>query len=262
MESDLEAENCKLIDRVTVVEAENDRLNQQIAMLEKALDKQKKLHRKFAEDVVESERIRNQDFRCEKQSLKAINASLDKENRQLVKDVSFYKTAYEELVKEDQPAQAVGSSQRLSKQTMVMEEEPVLENNPARPKRASRTIMSAATQTSSSTTMSKSECNCSTETVIGPQIGNKQKSSKVLTKLSEKLFTENKKLTLKINSSSATILHLKKNIRKLETIIEKSAKQKTKVSQDLDDITLLVNSTLLKNKDTFNSDVLKKLQKF
>lgn len=68
---DLETENCHLIDRITEIEAKYDRSLQDNCALEKALEKQKQFHRKFSEDVVvvESERVRNEDFRSEKRSM-------------------------------------------------------------------------------------------------------------------------------------------------------------------------------------------------
>ena len=48
-----ETENCRLIDSVMGVEAENHRLNLENDALKKSLEKQKNLYRNFSNDVVE-----------------------------------------------------------------------------------------------------------------------------------------------------------------------------------------------------------------
>lgn len=51
----IESENNSLSEQVTDFEAEILRLNQENSVLEKALENQKKFHRKYAEDAVVSE---------------------------------------------------------------------------------------------------------------------------------------------------------------------------------------------------------------
>lgn len=239
---DLEEENCELINRITEIEAEKERLSQENSTLEKALEKQKRLHRKFSDDVVESERIRNDDFRSEKRSLIDGNQVLVKENRQLSKDVLFYKKAYEEVSKEDKSASDTKHPNQRSEvsDTLATEAPPV---QPVRTKRLTR----SATQ---SVSTSASACSCN------------HKSSRELTKISEKLLTENKKLKLKNNEQSATVLLLKKKNRSLENFKDKMVKKKEKFSQEADELEWLAESTKMKNSETFNPEVLTKLGQF
>ncbi|KAJ6645237.1 hypothetical protein Bhyg_00441, partial [Pseudolycoriella hygida] len=69
--------------RRDVLEAENYSLTQQIKQLENVLDKEKKFHRKFVEDVIQSEELRNLDFEKERKELLADKKRLAAENRQL-----------------------------------------------------------------------------------------------------------------------------------------------------------------------------------
>lgn len=66
---DLENENCQLIERIAEIPAENHRLCEEKSSLAKELEKQKMFHRKFSDDVIESESVRNEEFRSEKRSL-------------------------------------------------------------------------------------------------------------------------------------------------------------------------------------------------
>lgn len=235
----IETENCQLTERVTQIEAENHRLYQENSALEKALEKQKTFHRTFSDDVVESERIRNEDFKSEKRSLTEKNQVLFKENRQLAKDVSFYRKAFEELSKEDNSAH----SKHPTQQPVKVDGALATEKTPFRHTRRQR---QAATSTSESA--SASIC--------------KYKSSRELSKVSEKLFTENKKLKLKNNNLSAAILLLKKKNRQLENFKNNMINKKLKFSQERDELELLVESTKMKNKDTFIPEVLVKLGQF
>lgn len=54
------------------IEAEKDNLVQNIVALEKSLEKQKEFHRKFADDVIVSESIRNEDFAKKKRLIARI----------------------------------------------------------------------------------------------------------------------------------------------------------------------------------------------
>ncbi len=245
----LESENVSLTNCVEEMEADNFRLSEQVTALEKTLEKQKSFHRKFVDDVVESERIRNEDFKSQKRSLTQTNKSLIDQNRQLNKDVSFYKGAYEELVKEENSVETTSSNQRPAKKRLMSSE---MEDNPSQSKRFSTRLAVTSTQALSSTI----------STIIQGQADNKRMSSKKLSKISEKIFSENKKLKLKVNNLSATILLLKKKIRKLESNDEKTTKQKSKVERQVDELTLLVDSTKIKNKNTFNAEVLAKLNTF
>lgn len=96
-------------------EVEKHLLKQQIKELENALDKSKKLHRKFADDVIESEDIRNRDYDRAKRELIAVNKRQIAEIRELTKDKCFYETTCAELLKEKEMiSNADNSSQSTS----------------------------------------------------------------------------------------------------------------------------------------------------
>lgn len=246
----LETENLGLIARVTEIEAENQNLNIEVAALRKSLEKQKNLYRKFSVDVEESERVRNQAFKSEKRSLLEENKSLVKKNRQLELDVSFYKKTYEELVREDGSALTNHPNQRSPNvnEAFATGEERV---------HVKRLTRRQATSTQESTSASVSECNRSPQ--VTPQAECKHKSSRALSKVNEKLFIENKKQKLKIDSLSATNLFLKTKNRQLENYKSKMINKKLKFSQEVDELDRLVASTNIYNKDVYTPEILAKL---
>lgn len=218
---DLETENISLTERVGDVELENLKLFEQVTGLEKALDKQKKLHRNFVDDVVETERIRLGDFNKERQEFIKENKSLVGQNRQLTKDVLFYKNAYEELAKEPTEAKPTCKPVLAEGQTL-----------------AQSTSKSAASYLST-------DCN--------------HKSSKVLTKINEKLFLENKKLKLKVNNLTETNRLLNKKKKQLEDTQKKFNRKKLETERNIDKLAKLVDSANVKNKHIFTPKVLAKL---
>lgn len=165
----IENENSNLQDHVTNIENENLHLSQQVNDLEKALEKQKKFHRKFAEDVIATEKIRTQDFNEEKRSLSERNKLLTQENRQLNKDVTFYKSAYDELSNE------VGSACTSEPHRKTTPHPSITSGaNPEMKKSVNIMDVDGHSQSNSRT--------CT------------HKSSKVLSKICEKLLLDNKKL--------------------------------------------------------------------
>lgn len=237
----IESENNSLLEQVTNFEAEIFLLTEENSKLEKALDKQKKLHRKYAEDLVVSENIRVQDFKEEKRALVEQNKLLLKETRQLTKDVSFYKKGFEELVKEDEAAK------RLNQTTAMNREQQIASAPYSPPARITRTS-SVATSTMKaigSSTIYSSE--------------SKHKSSKVLSQISQKLLVENKKIKMKLDSLNKTIKILKSKNQKLEDFKKKIENKKLKFLQDSDELALLVKSTETTNGTTFTPEVLAKL---
>lgn len=255
-ETDLEGEIRKLIDTVAELQAERDKFRDQVVILEKALDKQKNFHRKFADDVIESERVRNEHFRSEKRSLTEENKSHLRENRDLKKELTFYKEAYHEILQENESEGILCPDQRTEKNEMVrtIEDDPAVEIDTSQRRRSSRrlSVTSTSAQTSQLT---------ASEMVISKQTG-KKKSSKVMTKISENLITENKKLKLKVNSQSAIILHLRKDKRQLENQIAKMDKKQNKISDDVGELNSLVESSQLTNADIFTREVLDKLRNY
>lgn len=219
---DLETENISLTERV---ELETQKLLEQVTGLEKPLNKQTKLHREFVDDVVETERIRLGDFNKERQEFIKENKSLVGQNRQLTKDVLFYKNAYEELAK--QPTEAEPTNKQLGK--------PVLAE--------SQTLVQSTSKSTGS--YFSTDCN--------------HKTSQVLTKINEKLFLENKKLKLKVNNLTETNRHLNKKTQQLENTQKKFNNEKLDTEGNIDELAKLVDSANVKNKHIFTPEVLAKL---
>lgn len=233
----IETENSNLQERVMNIENENLHLNQQVINLEKALEKQKRFHRKFAEEVVVSEKIRAQDFNEEKRSLTELNKQLTQNNRQLTTDVSFYKGAYDELCNEAVPACTSEAHRQTSR---------------------SSTTASAANPKMKISVATKMD-------VDGYSQSNSQacthKSSKVLSKISEKLLLDNKRLKIKLDNLSATIRGLKAKNQQLENFKIRIDNKKLKFAQDSDELENLIESTTTKNRTTFSPEVLAQLAK-
>lgn len=235
----IETENSSLNELCSNLETEVTRLNIQVTDLEKALAKQKKFHRTFAEDVVTAENSRIADFKQEKRGLIEENKSLKKTNRQLSKDADFYKKAYDELTKEEE-ATASAIPHRKSPKT---------------PRLSASLLTSASALTSASTqptspatfrgTISIADCT--------------HKSSKALSKISERLMLENKKLKSKIETLNVTIRMLKKKNQQLENFKKKVDNKKLKFSQDSDELALLIDSTEQTNEEVFTPEILAKL---
>ena len=73
---------------------EDDQIEQlasEVDSLKKALDREKTSHRKFVDSVLENEELVKRDFTKQIRELKRENVDLTKSNRQLEKDVGFYK---------------------------------------------------------------------------------------------------------------------------------------------------------------------------
>lgn len=187
--SDMECENNQMHDSLREKEAENRYLLEKISLLEKALEKEKKFHRKYAEEVVDTEAIRIADFKKETQSYIVENKTLKKINSQLVKDVRFYKMAHEELANNESVVATAGNSPRKS---------PI-----------------QTTETESQTVVKR----------LRPSIG-KHKSSKEAIKINLSLFEENKKLQSKISDIKSTVAVLTKKNKQLENFRNKIENKK------------------------------------
>lgn len=221
----LESENIELIDALKNLETENHILAGRLNMLEKKMEKEKKFHRKFADEVSASESLRSEDFRKEKQAIVEENKSFIRENRQLKKDVDFYKKAHAELTKEDE----LGGIANSFKQIQNPRQEPSL---------------SKSTRASRFQSIVYLPTNCT------------HKSAKVLGKTNDKLYEDNKKLRLKISSLNADAAILKRKIKQLENFKVKIDNKKAKFLQDSELLEEVVASTRTTNKDVYNSDVL------
>lgn len=101
-------------------DVENHHLHEKISFLEKALEKEKKFHRKFADEVAATEAIRLADFKKEKKSYVEEIKTLKKSNSRLAKDAKFYQMAHEELAK---------NTKSLSTATISCDKRSVLTND-------------------------------------------------------------------------------------------------------------------------------------
>lgn len=84
-------------------------------------------------------------------------------------------------------------------------------------------------------------------------------TSKAMTKVSEQLFVENKKLKLKVKNLAATVRNLKTKNKQLENFKNKTLNKKLKFTEQVNELQRLVDSTKTKNKDTFSPEILAKL---
>lgn len=231
----IQTENNRLTDLVTDMEAEVFRVTQQCIQLEAALTKQKKFHRKYAEDVAITEDNRNADFKEEKRSLNGQIQTLTKVKRQLDKDLDFYKKAYQELCIEEEMV-------RNEEESTTTKRQPV--------KNSSQRRSSAENITTSVVSMANVQIKL-------PKCHHK--SSKVLVKISEKYVLENKKLKSKVDSLNSIVRILKAKSQQFENLKKKISNKKLKFVEDSNELALLVDSSQRKNKSIFTPEILAKI---
>lgn len=216
---DIEFENNQLHNSLRDKDAEIQHLLDKISMLEKSREKEKKFHRKYAEEVSATEAIRIADFKKEKQSYQEEIKTLKKTNRQLGKDVAFYKKAHEELANN----------------------EPILVTTSNSPRKGPSRSSDSESQTVASS--------------LRPKVG-KQKSSKEVVKINLSLFEENKKLQSKICNINTALAVLKKKNKQLEDFRSKIENKKSKFCRDAEELERLIDLSKTKNKDKFTPRVL------
>lgn len=242
-------------EQVTDFEIERGNLFQKVEALEKQLDRQKQFHRKFADDVIVSESIRNEDFAKEKRDLVEQNKELRKENRQFKKDVSFYKAAFEEVLKEDESA-------KQKKPDQIRDKSSSLEYI------ATTSIGLTVASVSASSFLPELESNvrvssCAasqTDSVRSLRIKSKPHSSRVVSKIAEQLLLENKKLKEKVASLNTTVGVLKRKNKQLDNFQTKVEKKEIDHSKEHLELEALVASTKKTNKDIFNTKALAELE--
>lgn len=221
----VERENEEMHESLRDLEADNQHLHNKIIMLEKALDKEKKFHRKFADDVTETEKVRNSQFKREKHEYVEENKSLRQNNKQLAKDVDFYKKAHEEL------ANAVQSTVVQSTATNCPVPSNTIESNPEVPEQASNYHRSSK----------------------------HQESSKKVIKNNAMLYEKNKKLESKIKDFRSIVSDLQKKNKQLENIRNKIDNKRSKFCEDSAELQRLVDLSRKKNRDTYTPEVLSML---
>lgn len=221
---DLDTE-IEIYQRIDVLEAEKHSLTQQIKQLENAFDKEKKFHRKFAEDVIHSEEVRNLDFEKERKELLEDNKRLVAENRQLTKDKCFYKTSYDSLMREDDS------------------------------RNKNHSYMTRSSSVSDSLSSNYSTAN---ESASLPSMYQRKKS-KMISKLSEKTFEENKKLKLRTTKLTRDNASLRLKVKQLENFKNKIQNKTFQHEADKNELQNLIESTKRTNGQIFNAEGLSKL---
>ena len=96
------------------MEEDNDHIEQlenELTSLKRALEREKAGHRKFVDNALESEEILKREFAKQIQDLKKENVHLTKSNRQLTKDVQFYKQFVPDEEEPVDPATQLASHQ-------------------------------------------------------------------------------------------------------------------------------------------------------
>lgn len=212
-------ENEEMHESLRDLEAENQHLQDKIISLKKALEKEKKNHRKFADDVTETEKIRNADFKKEKREYVEENKSLRQRNKQLAKDVEFYMKAHEEL------ANAVQSTVVQSTATNCPEPSKTIEPIPEDPEQPASNYRRS---------------------------GKHQESSKKVVKINLMLYEENKNLLSKIKDFRSTVSDLRKKIKQLEDLRNKIDNKRNKFCQDSRELQRLVDLSRKKNRDKYS----------
>lgn len=168
-------------------EVERQLLKQQIKELESALNKSKKFHQKFVDDVVQSEEIRIREFDRDKKELVAVNKRQKAEIRQLTKDKLFYETTCTALMQE---------------------------------KEKSSNAESQSTERQKSSIQSKRSA---TRTPKLPTLGSDSDSK---FKISTKLFKDNKKLKEKVTKLTKFNAGLRLKVKQLENFKNKIESRK------------------------------------
>lgn len=215
-------------DQVEELRLENQQLVEKVTQLEKALTKAKETHRKFNNDVVESEILRIREFENEKKNLKEENKRMIEQCRQVSKDLEFYKTGFEELLQEETNT----STMPIRKST-----------RPTSVLHSSELIQASTTPTTPSSTPSH----------------NRQQGSKVITMISEKLHKENKKLTMKISKLTNDRKILRAKVKQLENFKSSVNNKKIAHLNHLKELEQLVESSKVTNEETFNATILAQL---
>lgn len=218
--AEIEYDNNQLHDSLKEKEDETHILLEKIRMLENAIEKEKKFHRKYADEVTATETIRIADFKKEKQTYKEEIKTLTKTNRQLVKDVEFYKKLHEELVRNESFEREAGNNSLVKAPAQTYESE-------------------------SQTVPSHKRPNVS-----------KQRSTKEVSKINLSLFNENKKLQSKVQDLNTTVAVWKKKNKQLENFRNKIETKKSKFCKDAEELERLVNASKTKNKDKYTVNVL------
>lgn len=209
-------------------ESEKHLLETKIRDLEKALDKSKKLHKKFVDDVIESEELRNREFERTTRELKAINKKQAAQIRELTKDKSFYEATCNELMKEKEMSSKAVHSKQLS------------------------TVFEPFQQT-------KSKTAASSKSSSAPRNERKTTRGASNYKISTKLFEDNKKLkekVLKLTQANAT---LRQQVQRLENANLKMKSGKEQKQADQQKIRDLLVTTTKTNSQIFNQLALSKL---
>lgn len=207
-------------DHVEELRLENQILVEKVTQLEKALTKAKDNHRKFVSDVVESEEMRNREFDNEKKNLKEENKRLIEQYRQVSKDLTFYRTGFEELIHEAEKNASTISTSTSTRSTTVFHSSDITPTTPSK---------------------------------------NRTDGIKVITRTSDKLYRENNILREKISKLTKDRQILRAKVKQLENFKNSMNKKSTAHLNYLKELEQLVDTSKVKNGKTFNSTILAKL---
>lgn len=205
-------------------ETEKYLLETKIKDLQNALEKSKKFHKKFVDDAIESEEIRNRGFERMKIELKAINKQQIAQIRELTKDKSFYESTCNELMKEKEISSKIDHSKQSS------------------------TVFEPFQQIKCATAESSKFLS-----IPSAERKNIRGASKV------KLFEDNKKLRDKIKELTKTNATLRQQVKRLENIKLKMKNKKEQQQADQQKIKELMVPATRTNSQIFNQLALTKL---
>lgn len=249
-------------DRIDYLEAEKHYLNQRIKELENAVEKQKKFHRKFVEDVVESEEIRIQDFDKERKELVEDRKRLVTENRQLAKDKLFYHHAYSQLIKDEEIKKSLNEPSIANQSTSETRDEALNSSNePSKKSSQSTPAPKHSYETRRSCSILEASSSNAVSLPSTYQHKSLTKNSKIISKVSEKLFEDNKILKLKATKLIKDNASLRLKLKQLENFKTKILNKKLQQEKDHNEMQNLYEATSRTNRQIFTPDLLCELRK-
>lgn len=213
--------------------------------LESALNKAKKFHQKFVDDVIQTEEIRNQEFYIKKRDLIAVNKRQNAQIRELSKDKSFFESTCNALLKEKEV-----SCTSISQSTEPQESMPPSKRSTHR------------------TTQIKSSCSASKFKISTKLFDDNEKLKEKLAKLSKSntsLRLQVKKLEnfkKKIENRREQQVRVSTNLQIMSTLLSFSLFSIITTGRRSASTGCLLQSTTRTNRQIFNASVLSRLDQF
>lgn len=254
------------------------RLQEEKKLLEAALDQQKTLHRMYVEEVTATEELRIAEFDKVKNNYISEQQSLVKVNRQLQKDVEFYKQESENTdslrEKHILLEKAIEKEKKFHRQYVdegkANEAIRIRDCNKERRDfvneiKALKKINSQLTTDAAfykkayenleivkSVSESKRSRRASEAESVSYHLPSKVSNEK-------RLYEENKKLQSKIVELSSTVTNLKAKNRQLTNFKNKIESKKTKFEKDSEELNRLMDTSKTCNEQKYTADVLEML---